>query len=269
VIEAENVSKSYFVKPFAPSEVDGRVSTSLDTNDRGEGTRTVIRDFSLRIQRGDRIGVVGAERRRQDDAAQAADRRNRAGRRIGDAGEDASGIVIDQQRKLMSPARTVRDVLADGGDWIDVRGQKKHIKATSRNSCSIRQSSMPGRRRCRAASARGFCWRASSLAVQPAGARRADQRPRPRDARPAAGSDRRLRGHRAARQPRPRLPRPDGDGHARARRIGQGRHRRRRLRRLGEEEKSSPERGGERKAAAEERWLEVAELAEELQRQAS
>ena len=38
------------------------------------------------------------------------------------------GIIIDQQRKLMSPERRVRDVLAEGGDWIDVRGVKKHIK---------------------------------------------------------------------------------------------------------------------------------------------
>ncbi|MFL6738706.1 MAG: ATP-binding cassette domain-containing protein, partial [Sphingomicrobium sp.] len=39
-----------------------------------------------------------------------------------------SGIVIDQQRKLMEPQRRVKDVLANGGDWIEVRGAKKHIK---------------------------------------------------------------------------------------------------------------------------------------------
>ena len=38
-----------------------------------------------------------------------------------------SGIVIDQQRKLMDPAKRVREVLAGGGDWIEVRGVKKHI----------------------------------------------------------------------------------------------------------------------------------------------
>jgi ATP-binding cassette subfamily F protein uup len=39
-----------------------------------------------------------------------------------------TGIVIDQQRKLMDPAKRVKDVLANGGDWIEVRGHKKHIK---------------------------------------------------------------------------------------------------------------------------------------------
>jgi len=38
------------------------------------------------------------------------------------------GIVIDQQRKLMAPEKRVRDVLAEGGDWIEVRGHKKHVQ---------------------------------------------------------------------------------------------------------------------------------------------
>ena len=37
-------------------------------------------------------------------------------------------MVIDQQRSLMSPEKRVRDVLAEGGDWIDVRGVRKHIQ---------------------------------------------------------------------------------------------------------------------------------------------
>jgi len=39
-----------------------------------------------------------------------------------------TGIVIDQQRKLLSPEKRVRDVLADGSDWIDVRGVRKHVQ---------------------------------------------------------------------------------------------------------------------------------------------
>ncbi|MDX2211619.1 MAG: ATP-binding cassette domain-containing protein, partial [Sphingopyxis sp.] len=38
-----------------------------------------------------------------------------------------NGIIIDQQRSLMAPERSVRDILADGGDWVDVRGEKKHV----------------------------------------------------------------------------------------------------------------------------------------------
>jgi ATP-binding cassette subfamily F protein uup len=38
------------------------------------------------------------------------------------------GTVIDQQRSLMSPEKRVRDVLAEGGDWLDVRGVRKHVQ---------------------------------------------------------------------------------------------------------------------------------------------
>jgi ATP-binding cassette subfamily F protein uup len=36
--------------------------------------------------------------------------------------------MIDQQRALMQPDRTVRQVLAEGGDWIDVRGHRTHVQ---------------------------------------------------------------------------------------------------------------------------------------------
>jgi ATP-binding cassette subfamily F protein uup len=40
-----------------------------------------------------------------------------------------SGVMIDQQRKLLEPDATVRQILAEGGDWIDVRGVRKHVMA--------------------------------------------------------------------------------------------------------------------------------------------
>ena len=92
------------------------------------GDRTIIKDFTLRIQRGDRIGIVGS-----NGAGKTTLLRLLTGELAPDEGritlaKSLSGIVIDQQRRLMAPERRVRDVLAEGGDWIDVRGVKKHIK---------------------------------------------------------------------------------------------------------------------------------------------
>ena len=103
VIDAEHLSKSYEERP-------------------------IIRDFTLRVQRGDRIGIVGA-----NGAGKTTLLKLLTGEIKPDSGKVSqaktlSGIVIDQQRKLMEPGKTVRDVLAHGGDWIDVRGHKKHIK---------------------------------------------------------------------------------------------------------------------------------------------
>ncbi|MGR6328826.1 ABC-F family ATP-binding cassette domain-containing protein [Sphingomonas sp. XXL09] len=94
---------------------------------KGYGPRTVIRDLSLRVTRGDRIGIVG-----HNGAGKTTLLRLLTGELAPDSGEvklakTLDGVVIDQQRSLMAPEKTVRDVLADGGDWIDVLGVRKHV----------------------------------------------------------------------------------------------------------------------------------------------
>ena len=91
------------------------------------GDRTIIGDFSFRVTRGDRIGIVGA-----NGAGKTTLLKLLTGEIEPDTGTirraaTLDGIVIDQQRKLMAPEKRVRDVLADGGDWIEVQGHKKHV----------------------------------------------------------------------------------------------------------------------------------------------
>ena len=103
VINAENISKSF-------------------------GERQIIRDFSIRIQRGDRIGVVGPNGTGKTTLLKLLTGELQPDTGTVTRSKTLSGITIDQQRKLMDPSRRVRDVLADGGDWITVRGSKKHIQ---------------------------------------------------------------------------------------------------------------------------------------------
>jgi ATP-binding cassette subfamily F protein uup len=115
---------------LALAKDDVRSKTVIDAEQvsKSFGDRTIIRDFSLRIQRGDRIGLVGP-----NGAGKTTLLKLLTGEMEPDSGtvtlaKTLSGIVIDQQRKLMEPQRRVRDILANGGDWIEVRGHKKHIK---------------------------------------------------------------------------------------------------------------------------------------------
>ena len=92
------------------------------------GERTIIKDFSLRITRGDRIGVVGA-----NGSGKTTLLRLLTGDLAPDDGQitlakTLNGVLIDQQRSLMSPQKSIRDVLAEGGDWVDVRGIRKHVQ---------------------------------------------------------------------------------------------------------------------------------------------
>jgi ATP-binding cassette subfamily F protein uup len=115
---------------LALAKDDVRSKTVIDAEhvSKDFGDRTIIRDFTLRVQRGDRIGIVGANGTGKTTLLKLL-----TGELEPDSGKvtrarTLAGIVIDQQRKLMEPSKKVRDVLADGGDWITVRGQKKHIK---------------------------------------------------------------------------------------------------------------------------------------------
>ena len=104
VIVADNIAKTY----------DGRA---------------IIKPFSLRIQNGDRIGIVGA-----NGAGKTTLLKMLTGELAPDSGtitraSTLSGVMIDQQRKLLEPDVSVRQILAEGGDWIDVRGTRKHVQA--------------------------------------------------------------------------------------------------------------------------------------------
>jgi ATP-binding cassette subfamily F protein uup len=150
VIEADKVSKWF--------------------DDEAGERRIVIRDFSLRIQRGDRIGVVGANGTGKTTLLKLLTGELAPNEGTVTLAKTLSGIVIDQQRKLMSPEKRVRDVLAEGGDWIDVRGTKKHIKGYLKEflfnpeMTETPVSSLSGGERSRLLLAREFA-RASNLLV--------------------------------------------------------------------------------------------------------
>ena len=91
------------------------------------GDRPIIREFSLRIQRKDRIGLVGG-----NGAGKSTLLKMLIGELEPDSGtvtlaKNLSGVIIDQHRSLLSPDKRVRDIVAEGGDWVDVRGERKHV----------------------------------------------------------------------------------------------------------------------------------------------
>jgi len=104
VIVAEDISKSY----------DGRA---------------IIKPFSLRIQNGDRIGIVGANGAGKTTLLKMLTKELEPDTGSVSHARTLTGVMIDQQRRLLEPDASVRDILAEGGDWIDVRGVRKHVQA--------------------------------------------------------------------------------------------------------------------------------------------
>ncbi len=109
VIEAKGVSKSY-------------------------GERAIVSNFSLRVLKGDRIGIVGP-----NGAGKTTLLELLLGRREPDAGAVRLGAnlaiaYVDQTRALLNPDDTIWDALTPGGgDAVVVRGQSRHVAAYARD----------------------------------------------------------------------------------------------------------------------------------------
>ena len=113
---------------LATDDVKTKAVIVADKVTKRFGDRVIIKDFSLRITRGDRIGVVGA-----NGSGKTTLLKLLTGDLAPDEGQitlakTLNGVLIDQQRSLMSAEKTIRDILAEGGDWVDVRGIRKHVQ---------------------------------------------------------------------------------------------------------------------------------------------
>jgi ATP-binding cassette subfamily F protein uup len=87
----------------------------------------VVRGFSMRVMRGDRIGLIGP-----NGAGKTTLLRLLLGQLPPDGGEVRRGASVqvayyDQQREQLDPDRTVVDTIGDGNDTVTVNGQPRHV----------------------------------------------------------------------------------------------------------------------------------------------
>jgi ATP-binding cassette subfamily F protein uup len=95
----------------------------------GNPARMVVDDFSCRIMRGDRIGLIGA-----NGAGKTTLLRLLLGELAPDVGDIRRGtnVVVayyDQQREQLNPDRTVFDTIGEGGDTVTANGRTRHVNA--------------------------------------------------------------------------------------------------------------------------------------------
>jgi ATP-binding cassette subfamily F protein uup len=91
------------------------------------GEKPVVRDFSCRIQRGDKIGLIGA-----NGTGKTTLLRLILGELAADAGEVKLGSKIevayfDQFRAQLDPEAALADVISPGSDYVEIGGTKKHV----------------------------------------------------------------------------------------------------------------------------------------------
>lgn len=93
----------------------------------------LIRDFSIKIMRGDRIGIIG-----NNGVGKSTLLRILLGEMTPDQGSIKLGTHIvagyfDQIRRELDPEKTVADIIGDGKDYVKVNGKERHVIGYMRN----------------------------------------------------------------------------------------------------------------------------------------
>jgi ABC transport system ATP-binding/permease protein len=91
------------------------------------GDRTIVRDFSTTITRGDRVGLIGP-----NGSGKTTLIRLLLGELAPTSGTIRLGTGIelayfDQLREQLDPEQSVFDSIADGADFVDVAGARRHV----------------------------------------------------------------------------------------------------------------------------------------------
>jgi len=121
------------VAKIATTADDTKTKVLIDASHvaKAFGGRTIIADLSLRVRHKDRIGIIGP-----NGAGKSTLIKLLLGQMEPDSGQikrakALNPTIIDQRRQRLDAqdgvGRTVRDVLADGGDWLEVNGVRKHV----------------------------------------------------------------------------------------------------------------------------------------------
>jgi ATP-binding cassette subfamily F protein uup len=111
----------------AQGERSGQLVAELEHVEKRLGDRQIVRDFSCRILRGDKIGLIG-----RNGAGKSTLIKLILGEMQPDAGRIRRGTKLavayyDQFRTQLDEESTVAQTIAPGSDYVEIDGARKHI----------------------------------------------------------------------------------------------------------------------------------------------
>jgi ATP-binding cassette subfamily F protein uup len=111
----------------AAADASGKLVIEANRIDKSYQDRPIVRDFSIRIQRGDRIGIIGPNGSGKTTLINLL-----TGAIAPDEGRVRLGVnlataTLDQHRESLDPTATVAEALTGGGDTVVIGGQARHV----------------------------------------------------------------------------------------------------------------------------------------------
>ncbi len=108
-------------------ERSGKLVAELVNVGKRFADRPIVKDLSLRLQRGDRLGLIGP-----NGAGKSTLLRLILGQLEPDAGTLRLGANVqvayfDQMREQLDPEKSVVETISPGSDWIEIGRERKHV----------------------------------------------------------------------------------------------------------------------------------------------
>ncbi len=109
------------------AERSGRLVVEARNVSFAHGTRTIVKDLTTTIMRGDRIGLIGP-----NGSGKTTLLRLLLGELKPDSGSIRHGtslevVYFDQLREQLDPDATIADSVANGSEWVELGDRRKHV----------------------------------------------------------------------------------------------------------------------------------------------
>jgi len=105
----------------------GRLVAELTNVVKRFGDKTLVRDLTMRVMRGDRLGLIGA-----NGAGKTTLLKLIVGELVPDGGTVKLGTKLriayfDQMREQLDDERTLAETISPGSEWVETAGGRKHV----------------------------------------------------------------------------------------------------------------------------------------------
>ncbi len=109
------------------AEKSGKLVAELNEVSKSYDARVLIKDFSVTVTRGDRIGLIGP-----NGAGKTTLLKLILGTVPPDQGQARTGTQLhiayfDQMRARLDPEQTLLETISPGSEWVEINGKKKHV----------------------------------------------------------------------------------------------------------------------------------------------
>lgn len=108
-------------------EASGRKAIEAKGISKSYGDKALVTDLNVRILAGDKVALIGPNGIGKTTLIKMLLKEIEPDTGTVTHGTKLETVFVDQNRTALSPEKTVQDILADGGDYVDVRGEKRHI----------------------------------------------------------------------------------------------------------------------------------------------